>query len=83
MENLLPIFVMLAFFVLSFWGKRWSETVFGVVLSSGVMLFFLIMAFVDRAHLYPDLFFAFLAGAWAWRSMRSSGLLRKFLENRK
>lgn len=77
MKNLLPVFAILAFFILSFWGKRWAQTVFGLVLSASIMVFFLIMAFVDRARVFPYLLFSILAAALAWRSTRSSGLLRK------
>ena len=77
MKDLSPVFAILAFFILSFWGKRWTQTVFGLVLSAGIMVFFLIMAFVDRARMFPNLFFAILAGGLAWRSARSSGLLSK------
>lgn len=78
MENLLPVFVILAFFVLSFWGQRWANTPLGVVLSCGVMIFFLVMAWVDHGRLYFHLLFAILAAALAWRGARSSGLLSKF-----
>lgn len=77
MKDLLPVFAILAFFIFSFWGKRWAQTVFGLVLSAGIMAFFLIMAFVDRARMFPHLFFAILAAGLAWRSARSSGLLSK------
>jgi hypothetical protein len=77
MKDLLPVFVILAFFILSFWGKRWAQTVFGFVLCTGIMVFFLIMAFVDRARIFPYLFFAIFAAVLAWRSARSSGLLSK------
>ncbi|MEM4413763.1 MAG: hypothetical protein QXD59_05765 [Candidatus Caldarchaeum sp.] len=75
MKDILPVFAILAFFMLSFWGKRRAQTVFDLVLSASIMVFFLVMAFVDRARMFPYLFFVILAGALAWRSARSSGLL--------
>lgn len=73
MKNLWPVFAILAFFVLSFWSKRWAQTAFGFVLSAAIMVFFLIMAFVDRARMFLHLFWAILAAVLAWRSARSSG----------
>jgi len=77
MKDLLPVFVILAFFILSFWGTRWAQTVFGVVLCTGIMIYFLILAFVNRVRIFPYLFFAIFAAVLAWRSAKSSGLLNK------
>jgi hypothetical protein len=77
MENLLPVLPILAFFVLSLLGERHLKTSFGVVLSCGALTFFLIMAFVDNAHMYAYLFFAILAVALGWRMAKSSGLIGK------
>jgi 4-amino-4-deoxy-L-arabinose transferase-like glycosyltransferase len=77
MENLLPFLLILIFFGLGFWGEKWLQTRFAIVLSCAVMLFFLIMALVDSEHKFPYLLFAILAAGLAWRKAKSSGLLGK------
>jgi len=77
MENLLPFLLILVFFGLSFWGEKWLKTWLGFALSCGVMLFLIVMAFVDREHKFPYLLFAIFAAASAWRIGRSSGLMRQ------
>jgi len=71
MENLLPLLVILVFFGVSFWGKKWLQTKFAIVLSCVVMLFFLIMAFIDSEHKFPYLLFAILAAGLAWQKAKS------------
>ena len=73
MENLLPFLVILIFFGLSFWGEKWLQTRFAIVLSCAVML----MALVDSEHKFPYLLFAILAAGLAWRKAKLSGLLDK------
>lgn len=77
MENLLPFLVILIFFGLSFWGEKWLQTRFAVVLSCAFMLFFLIMALLDSEHKFPYLLFAIFAAVISWRKAKISGLLGK------
>jgi hypothetical protein len=77
MENLLPILMILIFFGVSFWGERWLQTKFAIILSCAVMVFFLIMALIDSEHKFPYLLFAILAAGISWRKAKMSGLLGK------
>lgn len=81
MRNLLPLLLVLAVFPFSFYAKRRLETPLGILLPSAAMIFFMVMAFVDTARMYPHLFFAMLAAVLALRSAKSSGLVDKFYSN--
>lgn len=78
MENLLPVLLILIFFGLSFWGKKWLKTKFSFALAGSLMLFFIIMALVDSEHKFPYLLFAIFAAASAWQSGKASGLMNNF-----
>ncbi len=75
MESLLPILLILALFPLSFFSKRWLKMPFGFVLPSLITVYFLIMTFIDREHIYRYLFFVILGSALAWRGLKASGIL--------
>lgn len=50
MENLIPILLILAFFVLSFFSKWYAKKWIIVPLSLGLLIYFLVMFFIDETH---------------------------------
>ena len=77
MENLLPILLIIIIFPLSFYSERLRKSILGLLLSCGLTIYFLVMAFIDRENIYFYLFPAILSLAFALRNIKQSNPLSK------